>query len=123
MLNNLQIKCQFSDNGCPSMVPLDQLSQHVNSCPYDASKCGKCFCDHKSGHDCIQSLLAVNTQLKDENKSLLQKMMSNLNTGAVMTETSDATHQTSFESVLSVARRERFNGVVIGSDMKDDMVV
>ena len=74
ILGKLKIKCQFSDNGCPSVVPLDQLPQHVDSCPYDASKCGKCFCEQTSGHDCIQALLALNRTANNEIKTLNLKL-------------------------------------------------
>src|SRR6185437_9375356 len=74
ILGKLKIKCQFCDNGCPSVVPLDQLSLHVDSCPYDASKCGKCFCEQTSGHDCIQALLALNRTANNEIKTLNQKL-------------------------------------------------
>ncbi|CAG2166305.1 unnamed protein product [Oppiella nova] len=123
MFGKLEIKCQFSDNGCPSVVPLDQLSQHVDSCPYDASKCGKCFCEQTSGHDCIQALLALNRTTNNEIKTLNLKLESYMTRVlyAVNIPQPSTSAPVSIESILTTARSERFNAVIVGCDMKDDI--
>ncbi|XP_054158207.1 E3 ubiquitin-protein ligase NRDP1-like, partial [Oppia nitens] len=37
MLGKLQIKCDFRDKGCTEIISLEELSKHVNNCPYNSS--------------------------------------------------------------------------------------
>ncbi|CAG2168861.1 unnamed protein product, partial [Oppiella nova] len=108
MFGKLEIKCEFSDKGCQSVVPLDQLSQHVDSCPYHTSK--------------VLALLALNRTANNEIKTVNQKLEFYMPrvSYAVNIPQPRTSGPVSIESILTTARSERFNAVIVGCDMKDD---
>jgi hypothetical protein len=61
MLNKLQIKCSFLENGCKEVVLLEKLRQHMDCCKYNPK--GICReCGVKNGdrglHNCVENLLS-----------------------------------------------------------------
>src|SRR5258708_18969920 len=74
MLGKLKIRCDFKDKGCKEVVNLEDLAQHAVKCKYNVEtkvkKCKKCFCEQKSGHDCIKSLLELNRKANEEINAL-----------------------------------------------------
>ena len=36
MLATMKIKCEYSENGCPEILPYDKYLDHVTSCIYSA---------------------------------------------------------------------------------------
>jgi len=72
MLGRLKIRCIYSKNGCETVHYLDSLEKHEKQC--DKKLCNKCFCERSVKHDCIESLLASNRELS-ENNNELQKML------------------------------------------------
>ncbi|CAG2109170.1 unnamed protein product, partial [Medioppia subpectinata] len=61
------------------VVNLEDLIQHTTKCKYNVDKnvkkCKKCFCEQKSGHDCIKSLLELNRKANEEIDALKRKPM------------------------------------------------
>lgn len=43
LIGNLQVKCQFSDNGCKHLCPRNNLSTHVKSCRFKPSTQTVCY--------------------------------------------------------------------------------
>ncbi|CAG2172590.1 unnamed protein product [Oppiella nova] len=74
IMGKLQIKCEYRDNGCPDVVPLEQLAQHVQHCPHNM--CAQCHCIRNAGHDCVQSLLDVNRRANRQIESLHDQLAS-----------------------------------------------
>ncbi|CAG2173281.1 unnamed protein product, partial [Oppiella nova] len=62
-LGNLNINCEFWDNGCQEVIKLEDLIQHTAICEHNEAKrpkaCDVCYCDKTRDHDCVKALLVV----------------------------------------------------------------
>jgi hypothetical protein len=65
MLGKLTIRCKYEENGCQTILLLDNLSLHENSCDFREKFCDKCFCVLLENHDCVQSLLEADRSLSE----------------------------------------------------------
>ncbi len=72
MLGKLKIRCIYSENGYEAVHYLDSVEKHEKQC--DKKLCNNCLCQRSVKHDCIESLLASNRELS-ENNNELQKML------------------------------------------------
>ncbi|CAG2107840.1 unnamed protein product [Medioppia subpectinata] len=121
MLGRLNIRCDYADNGCPEVMSLNGLAQHADRCPYDTFKCKHCFCKQKSGHDCIQALLALNRNAKQEIARLKQQLNTIVTASSVAPVTVQTlnTNTVSFYDILMDSRSMGLVVEVIGVDIED----
>ncbi|CAG2169890.1 unnamed protein product [Oppiella nova] len=70
MLGNLNIKCEFWDNGCREVYNLEDLIQHNAICEHNEANrpktCDVCYCDKTRDHDCVEALLEDKCNANDE---------------------------------------------------------
>jgi len=76
MLGKMKIRCDYREKGCKEVITLENLTHHLLSCRYNVDKtkkCKKCFCDMKSGHDCVKTLLELNKKANEQIDALKKK--------------------------------------------------
>ena len=88
LLNNLEIKCDFCDRGCPKEMKIIERSEHIKVCAFRPNQlCPTCgIAKINNDHNYIQVLIAENQKLRDENKTLLE------NYSALKSETEYISH-------------------------------
>jgi chromosome segregation ATPase len=76
MLNKLQIKCGFLENGCKEVVLLEKLRQHMDCCKYNPK--GICReCGVKNGdrglHNCVENLISHIKSIEKLKLNIIEK--------------------------------------------------
>ena len=81
LLENLKIKCNYEEKGCPAVVALGNLSQHVTNCKFRSTKlCSNCGLIKDIGvstHDCIGSLVRQIHEIQGKYDKLLDEKLAN----------------------------------------------
>ncbi|CAG2105876.1 unnamed protein product [Medioppia subpectinata] len=117
-LGRFKIRCDFWDVGCREVIKLEELPHHTLNCRYKDTKCPKCQCVQRSGHDCIEALRAEIEALKLANKTVITDHDKKL--GAVNARPMGQTlpqHQ-----ILADCRQHLSAPVVLYNSMSADMI-
>jgi E3 ubiquitin-protein ligase NRDP1 len=82
-LNRLNIRCDFNEFGCNSIITLESLSAHVSQCNYNPEKALPCekgcgillTVKQKSGHNCVLEDILVTIDNQNERIANLEKIL------------------------------------------------
>ena len=88
IINHLKVKCDFSAEGCNSIVNLEDLETHKKTCSFNSEisipcekKCGAMMTKSKlKSHDCIQDLKELILEQRKEIQKLRNLLASLINT-------------------------------------------
>ncbi len=82
-LNRLNIRCDFNEFGCNSIITLESLSAHVSQCNYNPEKALPCekgcgillTLKQKSNHNCVLEDILITIENQNERIRKLEKIL------------------------------------------------
>ena len=71
IIENLKIKCDYTTEGCQSIVKIESLSRHHDQCEFNPNNFIECQCGlivkkiDLDKHNCVEVLLNINKELRE----------------------------------------------------------
>ena len=76
LLNNIEVKCSYCEEGCNQVVRVETLAQHLRVCDFRPNlRCNSCHLARPNAleHDCLQSLIRENIKLSALNQKMFEQ--------------------------------------------------
>ena len=74
LIDKMQIRCDYSNKGCPEVTTIGTKVDHCKICMYN--QCKTCGCDRMDDdHNCIRYLMKKNLELTEMNDKLSKKQL------------------------------------------------